>query len=340
MQKLSNKDYQLFKSIASMKQTTLKRTLGNILDKKYDTVIKAKEYLYAVGDIPIALVAHMDTVFKSPPQHIYYDENQGVIWSPEGLGADDRAGVFMILKILQTELRPTIIFTTDEEIGAVGAEKMVKSAPHPFSELRYIVQLDRRGTADCVFYDCNNVDFIRYVESFGFIENFGSFSDISEICPAWGIAGVNLSVGYEDEHTVSETFHIKPWFATLRKVQKMLQEEHIPTFPYIPGDRIWSYYGRKVPYSYSWFDYEDDYICSGCGKHFSEYEMIPVEIDGKEEYYCPDCCVNAIDWCEVCGQPYKYNYSEEKICPSCLEKRGISNTCKSNSKKSKKNLTK
>ena len=338
MQKLSDKDYQLFKSIASMKQTTLKRTLSSILDKKYKTVIKTPEYLYAIGDIPIALVAHMDTVFKSPPQHIYYDERKGVIWSPEGLGADDRAGVFMILKILQTGLRPTIIFTTDEEKGALGAEKLVKDTKEPFSELNYIIQLDRRGTCDCVFYDCANQEFIQYVEAFGFLENFGTFSDISEICPVWGIAGVNLSVGYEDEHTVSETFHIKPWFATLRKVQKMLQEEHIPKFIYIPDDKSWYRYGYRIPYSYSWFDYEDDYICSGCGKHFSEYEMIPVEIDGEEEYYCPDCCVNRINWCSFCGNPFKVEEPGQTICPSCAEKRGINITC--STKKSKKSSMK
>lgn len=338
MQKLSSKDYKLFRSIASMKQTTLKRTLVNILEKKYKTIIKTPEYLYAIGDIPIALVAHMDTVFKTPPKHIYYDESKGVIWSPEGLGADDRAGVFMILKILQTGLRPTIIFTTDEEKGALGAEKMVKDSKEPFSELNYIIQLDRRGTCDCVFYDCANSEFIQYVEKFGFIENFGSFSDISEICPAWGIAGVNLSVGYEDEHTVSETFHVKPWFSTLAKVQKMLQEEYIPKFIYIPDDKYWYRYGIRTPYSYSWFDYEDDYVCSGCGKHFSEYEMIPVEIDGQEEYYCPDCCVNRINWCSICGEPFKVDEPGQTICPSCLEKRGTNIRC--NTKKSKESLMK
>ena len=67
-----------------------------------------------------------------------------------------------------------------------------------------IFQLDRRGSDECVFYDCDNPDFIKYVESFGFKEAYGSFSDISIIAPAWGVAAANLSVGYYLEHSNAE----------------------------------------------------------------------------------------------------------------------------------------
>ena len=58
---------------------------------------------------------------------------------------------------------------------------LIHQVPQPFADMKYIIQLDRRGTSDCVFYNCANEAFIEYVEKFGFIENFGSFSDISEI---------------------------------------------------------------------------------------------------------------------------------------------------------------
>ena len=70
MQKLTDNDYKLFKSIVSLKQSSLQKTLEAFLNKKYDTVISRKEYLFAKGDIPIALVAHMDTVFQKPPKDI------------------------------------------------------------------------------------------------------------------------------------------------------------------------------------------------------------------------------------------------------------------------------
>ena len=34
-----------------------------------------------------------------------------------------------------------------------------------------MIELDRRGKNDCVFYDCYCPDFIEYVEQFGFEEN-------------------------------------------------------------------------------------------------------------------------------------------------------------------------
>ena len=218
MERLNRNEFKLFESLASLTQNSMRRALYSYLKKRYKNVIVAPEYLYAVGEIPIALVAHMDTVFSSPPKDIYYDERKGVCWSPDGLGADDRAGIFAILTILKHGYRPSIIFTTDEEIGAVGASQLVEDIKTPESELKYIIQLDRRGTNDCVFYNCDNRDFVEYIEKFGFIETFGSFSDISVICPTWGIAGVNLSIGYENEHTTNEILRVGAMLNTIKKV--------------------------------------------------------------------------------------------------------------------------
>jgi putative aminopeptidase FrvX len=81
-----------------------------------------------------------------------------VIWSPDALGADDRAGVFAIIKILQSGLRPHIIFTTDEETGGYGAKALTSNAC-PFQDVRYFIELDRQGALDCVFYNCDNKHF-------------------------------------------------------------------------------------------------------------------------------------------------------------------------------------
>ena len=58
-----------------------------------------------------------------------------------------------------------------------------------------------------------------------FVETWGTFTDISYLCPAWGVAGVNLSVGYEDEHSAIETLHVNAWQATFEKVKNILSEE-------------------------------------------------------------------------------------------------------------------
>lgn len=325
MQTLSSEDYRLIQSLCRLGQESMRKTLIAYLRKRYKKVISTKEYIYAEGDIPIGLVAHMDTVFVKPPTSIYYDKEQGVMWSPEGLGADDRAGIFCILKILQAKLRPTIIFTTDEEVGCLGAEALVKAFKHDApSKLNYIIQLDRRGSTDCVFYDCDNLDFVKYVESFGFIEAIGSLSDISVICPEWGMAGVNLSVGYENEHSESEILHVVPMLKTIDKVKIMLTQKEIPEFKYIPSEYSWNGYKNYQSYGFPL----ENVTCAGCGKTFSEYDVLPViDEDGRKEYYCPDCCVDNLQWCDECNRGYKMNSvqeegkSAEHICPSCKNKK-------------------
>ena len=333
----SDNQIQIFESIVKMDQKMLKKTLGKFLRKEYKKVIETKEFIYAEGDIPVALVSHMDTVFKKQPVDVFYDKHKCVMWSPEGLGADDRAGVFMIMSIIKSGLKPHIIFTTDEEIGGVGAKALSK-CENPFKDLRYVIQLDRRGVNDCVFYDCDNKDFVEYVEGFGFVETWGSFSDISYLCPAWEVAGVNLSVGYKNEHSAIETLHTNAWFATFEKVKVMLQEEEIPSFKYIPY--VYNYSGSGYSNADWWrFAYDYDY---------DDFELYPMEGSGKTDScnfcstiedtnnllyvknndgtlipVCYDCLRDKVSWCDMCDEPFIIDPEDEEVkfyCPSCMEK--------------------
>ena len=288
-----------------MTQEALRKSLVNVLKKHYTNVITTKEYVIAQGETPIALVAHLDTVFPYGKRKIYYDREAQVIWSPNGLGADDRAGVFAILLIIQHGFRPTVIFTTDEELGCLGADKLVLDYPESPWPINYIIQLDRQGANDCVFYNCNNPEFEKYIEEFGFVSDFGSFSDISAICPAWGVAGVNLSVGYINEHTLQETLHVKFWKRTIKQVEKMLKKEKIPTFDYIP----------RYPNEHKFFDY---LTCSGCGEMIDPYLTIQVD----DEVFCPTCSVDKIHWCKKCGAPYVLEKKEKHVCKEENNDRG------------------
>ena len=319
MRVLNDREYDLFERLAMLSQSELHKTLSVYLKGKYKKVIIEKEYIVAVGDIPIALVAHMDTVFYQSMTDLYYDERKGTMWSPQGLGADDRAGIYIILQIIQSGLRPSIILTTDEERGGLGAQKLAKKeCPIPF--LRYMIQLDRHGANDCVFYDCYNPSFIDYVESFGFSEAKGSFSDISFLMPAWKICGVNLSVGYNDEHTVSETLNINWMYRTLENVKKMLVEKVIPTFEYGEvSSRLKDYY--KVMSQYE-ADYDLGIPCKCCGKHYFDFELQPAisNSENKMVYYCPDCAVDKVEWCDECGRAFELkNQDDLPICPICME---------------------
>lgn len=315
MRVLSDNDYKLFERLVSLTQKGMHEAMTQFLRAKYkNNVIVTKDYIVALGDIPIALVAHMDTVYKTPVVDLYYDQRKGVLWSPQGIGADDRAGIFAIMKIIQSGLRPAVILTTDEEKGGLGAT-VLASKECPIPGLKYMIQLDRHGTNDCVFYECFNEDFYDYVESFGFCEAYGSFSDISFLMPQWNVCGVNLSVGYEDEHGVDETLHIAPLYDTIRKVQEMLSEKEIPNFEYdemvFTGSAKW--WKSAVMYGQH---------CGKCKKLYSEYELFPVlGLDKKTKFYCPDCIVGTVEWCDYCGEAYEMEdpANDKKLCKVCAE---------------------
>lgn len=207
--------------------------------------VVTEDYIYAEGKIPIALMAHMDTVFPEETRQnlsIFKVLETSIIGALEGLGADDRAGIIMIMEILaKTDSRPHVIFTCNEETTLDGAYELAYRG-NPFKDLGYIIQLDRHGINDCVFYGDTNMAFHEYVESFGFVTALGTYTDIDIICPHWKISGVNLSVGYRDEHTVNETLNIDFWASTYNKVIKMLTEYKGEHWKYMGGNRYaWFY---------------------------------------------------------------------------------------------------
>ena len=116
-----------------------------------------------------------------------------------------------------------MLFCEDEEIGAVGARVFDQSGIRP--KVNFIVELDRRGRNDAVFYGCCNLEFTSFVEQFGFREAMGSFSDISIIAPGLETAAVNISAGYYEEHTRYEYIDLKHMMMNVRRVTRMVRTE-------------------------------------------------------------------------------------------------------------------
>lgn len=226
-----------------------------------------KDYIYAQGDIPVMVVAHLDTVHKAPPTEIYYSKDLTTLISPTGIGGDDRAGVFIIMELILKGFRPHILFTCDEEIGGLGAQKFVDDFRDNKLDLKYILEFDRRGSDDCVFYDCDNKEFTNYITSFGFTEQYGTFSDISIIAPSLSVAAVNLSSGYYRAHTNEEYIKLEDIAAIIEKTTYILNDlENAQSFKYIPAlprkylssfGSIYSMDDYKNYYSEDWYYYND-----------------------------------------------------------------------------------
>lgn len=259
-----------FISICKMTQKTLKKYLVRELKKYYnkEDIYPRDGFVFVKGEIPVMVTAHMDTVHKETIKNYYEwieeqeDKAKGttynvhVLSSPQGIGGDDRCGIWMILQILECGYRPFIIFNEDEEIGCVGANKFCKEVNvdlhNMCKEVKFIIELDRKGKHDLVFYDCANDDFTNWCEeTTGWKEAYGTCSDISYIAPKLGCAAVNLSCGYYDEHKLWHTVKIEEMFNTLSTAIKMIEaSETVERFEYVEA-----YSG----YNYTWGNRYNDY---------------------------------------------------------------------------------
>lgn len=209
-----------FEQIFQLSQERLKQALEAELIASTYTVQKQKGFLYAEGTDPVLLVAHLDTVHRTPPETICYSADGAVMMSPQGIGGDDRAGVYMILRLIQ-DAHCHVLFCEDEETGGQGAHAFTKSGIKP--EVNYIVELDRAGSNDAVFYQCRNRQFERYINGFGFQTAFGSFSDISILAPHLNLAAVNLGTGYYHAHQPGEYVRLDKVEELIGRVEKLLQ---------------------------------------------------------------------------------------------------------------------
>ena len=318
MKKQLDIDIELLKAMFKCTQGQLKEVIEDFLRDTYgyENTIVADKYVIGIGEIPVGLVAHLDTVHSTPAYTVYHDQEEEVMWSPMGLGADDRAGVYSIISIIKRGYRPTVIFTTDEEIGGVGASKIASDFAEMPSNMKFLVELDRRGSEDSVFYECNNPLFENYINKFGFITDIGSFSDICMISPDWGIAAVNLSIGYYNEHTHQEHLKLREMSATIDKVCRILDDaENADKFEFIQRSST-----RWWESAYNEYPREDDEVCWSCLGTFPKDQVVHTEAG---ETYCIDCYGKYIRYCDNCGCEYSVTnnvYSlDQNLCPTCAK---------------------
>ncbi len=249
----------MFEKICRMSQKDLKKYVTKELNKTHSKIINNDGYVYAQGTFPVLLVAHLDTVHIKLPKTILYDKNLGIMSSPQGIGGDDRCGVYMIFEVLK-KYNCSVLFCEDEEIGCVGAEKFTKTKFAKKLEFNYIIEFDRKGNNDAVFYDCDNPEFEEFITKDFYKSAWGSFSDISVLAPFLGCAAVNLSCGYYNAHTTNEYVVLPEMQKSIKEACKILERTtENDRFEYIESKMAWyddnySYAKEQVYY----FEYEDD----------------------------------------------------------------------------------
>ena len=308
-----------FKNICNMSQVVLKKYVENMLRITHDDITVADGFVFAKGTFPVLLVAHMDTVHDSLPDVILYDMQNDSLSSPNGIGGDDRCGIYMILEIIK-RYHCSVLFCEDEESGGIGARKFIKTDLAKELQFNYAIEFDRKGSHDAVFYDCDNEEFEEFITSDFYETAYGSFSDISVVAPFLKCAAVNLSCGYYNAHTKKECVVLKEMEASMEAACKILDRTtEDDKFEYIEA-KYNNYYGAYYGSSYygnsyyqqgnynsygkDWYDtYEDVFTTyylieyhNGNGKTdwFETYAVSEAEAVGRFLMWNPGLCYNNI----------------------------------------------
>ncbi|WP_338453309.1 M20/M25/M40 family metallo-hydrolase [Niallia oryzisoli] len=219
----------------------VKEKLTPIVD--YITVDRNRNLLaeknYRSGHGPtIMLNAHLDTVKEMVSNRTIIKDN-GIWSSSKGiLGADDRAGVAAILHIAETLSQTSFsgkvkfIFTVKEEIGLVGARNVDE---YFLWGTDAAIVVERRGTGDIATSCGGYIPFCeepygRFIEEVaksqglvGWQCTAGGSSD-TRIWAEHGIQSVNLSAGYNNEHTEDECLNVRACYRTVRLIQAFFEK--------------------------------------------------------------------------------------------------------------------
>ena len=308
----------------------------------YQKVYAPSEYIFCVGEIPVMVVCHMDTVHTHIPKTVLCQH--GIMWSPEGVGGDDRCGIYGAIEIAKRcKKRPFILFTTDEEIGGVGVQAFCRDFPENEYDIRFLVELDRKGYNDICFYQCDNPDFIEYAKKeTTYLEAYGSYTDIVDIMDAWNVAGCNLSCGYYNAHSISEYIVLKhldrviniciDWFDRTDWDNTPIYQTYSPfTNPRLSGGHynstaIWDF---GIATQDEMEEAEGYYECVACGAE---------ERQTYKEFFCSLCrdcfemeslgdldLLEQDNYCIECGEPVatRFQTAPNGLCSHCAKHYGI-----------------
>lgn len=208
-----------------------------------------QQFIFVPGDRQdrVLLVAHADTVWDAKygngsDSKLIFENGIYSSGNPNcGIGADDRAGCAMLWALKDSG--HSLLILDGEEHGKIGAKYLKKQFPELFKEInrhQFMIEFDWRGTGGCLY---NQVDysnkFLRYItDNLGFVkENKKGGCDLQVLCR--DICGVNVGVGYYNQHKSNEILVLEDWMNTYNAVSAFLEQPQ-PRFPISKIRRILS----------------------------------------------------------------------------------------------------
>lgn len=298
-------------SLLVMKQEHL---FKYILDKygKYNTGFYPDNFIILKSDNTLKpmLCVHLDTINdasnKTPKYSDFvYDTKKDIIkLSGQSrlscVGGDDRCGVYLIDKYFDKLIKKYHIgFFCDEEVGGIGSANASKLLNGDGS-ISCFIGLDRKGTNEVASYGYDNENLIGAFTALGYKESMGTFTDASNLAGDGILACVNLSVGYNNEHTKRETITV----SVIDKTAKTLLQVNL----------LENYYESDRKYRYARYSDYSSYYSNSFESYDNGYNEFPyLETKEKEDLGNCICCgtsehkrqiIGGDVLCEVCLEEY------------------------------------
>ena len=181
-------------------------------------------YYYLIGDNPTTMfTCHLDTACKDQQKvkHVF-SGNMVMTDGKTILGADDKAGMVVILNMIEKKVPGLYFFFIGEEVGCIGSGLLADN----WSEFQHsksitkVVSFDRRGTTSVITHQfwgrCCSDEFGKIlagrlsstsdklmldIDNTGIMTDSAKFMGLVQEC-------TNISVGYYNEHTFKECQNI------------------------------------------------------------------------------------------------------------------------------------
>lgn len=262
----TNADEEVMASLftATLHMSVIERALDGINMSDYEIVKDADWYAFKPKNLkkdekmPM-LIAHTDLHPNlTHPTEDNLEYTKGIFKSPTGLGADDRAGVFAIRKLLISNPREfMVLFPDKEEIGLVGSRAFAKSKY--FKEFdkhaSMFISIDRRrehdGTKTLATYDCDSDILNTWVSKLTDRKIVrGSSTDCKALSTASSnkVPCFNFSCGYTAEHSKNETLRFSELLTTIADLRKVLNDERCGnTYKYVEAKPAYSRSNAYTP---------------------------------------------------------------------------------------------
>ena len=162
------------------------------------------------------IVSHIDQVQKTHSKDFQAVETKDIIFGfsignvqMEGLGADDKNGIWVALKCLQKYDVLKCAFFVQEEVGCRGSNKADMSF---FNDCRFVLQCDRKGGKDLIwniggYTELCSKEFLTATgfQQFGYKLEHGLMTDVEALKNnGLEVSACNISCGYYRPHSDEE----------------------------------------------------------------------------------------------------------------------------------------